>query len=610
MTIPNGNKPSRPFKREGDANARPRGNGAPRRRPAPQQGGEVAFEDRPTSMTDALIALDLDLMKLLTKRSRLVQRLRGGKDRAATPRAIQDEKAIRTAWEKNALSFSKDPRFSRELFNLLQELKMISKMEAEGADGFLLSPARKPVAMNIHGPACGLAAKIQLALAAALGQKVALAPVLFTDDMGDFIAALGRAGTEVEKKAHGAATWFLSLPGKAALTLSGTTLHVGECPFALHLFAFLAAGKPGTLRITGDAGLKNLDLAGLRAALPRLGARLSHVVPRSKGLPVNLESSGMLPTAMEVPAELPFEGVCALVVAAAAWNQALTFDFSALPAAIAASALATVQPVLAACGVQLQVDAHLCTITPASVQVPAQPTVPLDALLSAYLLAMPALVGGSACLQGQWPSHMASAADAAALLSWAGVTLAVADGAVTTVCDKEAFATALHGVELEGEFLPLYVVLAARACQKAKGEFVLPYPLAGRSLSLANELLSRIDLACDGAVIRPVAPVVQEVAVVAPAGAEPATGAVAEAVYEVVPALPWTSPSPYWSMALTLAALTRPGLRLVNPGSVTAVMPSYWGIINSLPAPFDPAAPSTKPKEQSDAPVRRRIIAE
>ncbi|WP_027188189.1 hypothetical protein [Desulfovibrio cuneatus] len=607
MSIPHGNNPSRPFKREGDANARPRGNGAPRRRPAPQQGGEVVFEDRPTSMTDALIALDLDLMKLLTKRSRLVQRLRGGKDRAATPRAIQDEKAIRTAWEKNALSFSKDPRFSRELFNLLQELKMISKVEAEGSDGFLLSPARKPVAMNIHGPACGLAAKIQLALAAALGQKVALAPVLFTDDMGDFIAALGRAGTEVEKKANGAATWFLSLPGKAALTLSGATLHVGECPFALHLFAFLATGKPGTLRITGDAGLKNLDLAGLRAALPRLGARLSHVVPRSKGLPVNLENSGMLPTAMEVPAELPFEGVCALVVAAAAWNQAMTLDFSALPAAIAASALATVQPVLAACGVQLQVEGHLCTITPATVQVPAQPAVPMDALLSAYLLALPAFVGGRACLQGQWPSHMASAADAAALLSWAGVTLAVEAGAVTAVCDKEAFATALHGVELEGEFLPLYVVLAARACQMAKGEFVLPYPLAGRSLSLANELFFRLDLVCDGAAVHPVA---QGTQVAAGTVAEPGTEAGAEVAAEVVPAIPWTSPSPYWSMALTLAALTRPGLRLVNPGSVTAVMPSYWGIINSLPAPFDPAAPSTKPKEQSDAPVRRRIIAE
>ena len=62
----------------------------------------------------ALIGLDKDLMKLLARRAVLVSRIRGGRDHAGTPDAIQAEKAVRTAWEAGALAFSKDPRFARQ----------------------------------------------------------------------------------------------------------------------------------------------------------------------------------------------------------------------------------------------------------------------------------------------------------------------------------------------------------------------------------------------------------------------------------------------------------------------------------------------------------------
>ena len=554
-------------------------------------------DNRPRGAAGALIDLDRELMKLLVRRATLVSRIRGGRDHAASPAAIQAEKAVRIAWETGALSFSKDPRFARQLFSLLQDIKILSKDQAESTGVFRLAPPQKPVSGVITGPTSTRSAQMRLALASCLGQELLLDHVTLSAPLADTIKACTQAGAKISYEHQGSLA-RISVGGGAPLVFSDKTLYMGEDLFTAYLTAFLAIGRPGICRFTGGSQLKNADLAPLRHTLPLFGARLGHVIPHSRGLPANVESSGDLPSVATIPAELPFEGVCALLLAPLVWNVPLTLDLAALPAAVATAALAEVRPLHREAGADVETRGANLLVTPAPLTPPEHPEVPLDPVLSAYLLALPLFAGGALTLKGQWPGHTPEAAEAEQLLAWGGGHVVCAEGGIRLEAGGAPFSLPLQCSELTPELGPLYLALSIKRhalLQQHPDSPLLTqthrlFPSDEQSLELAQDVCARLDLSWREGL---------------PAEEKGASGG--------LPA--WSSPDACWTLAFALCSFIKPGLELANPGKVTETLPPFWGIYNSLPEPADPALQDYRARknaeETSDAkPARRRIIAD
>ncbi len=585
-------------RRSGDYNAprdNARDNNRQGRKPAPDKFPDIRGESAPRGAAGALIELDKDLMKLLVRRAKLVGRIRGGKDHASTPQAILEEKSVRTAWEANALSFSKDPRFSRQLFSLLQDLKVLSKEDTEGSSYFALAPSRAHVSLDVTAPNLTSQAQMWSALAASLGKKITLEPVLLADALVELVKAYAQGGALLSWKPFGALGSIVSNCDVPA-SFTGKNIYVGESALTLYLIAFATAGSVGVTSLTGGTALKTADLSALRTTLPLLGARLANKIPRSTGLPANIESSGMLPQHITIPADLPFEGVCALFLSLLVWNLPMAIDLSALPAATATSAMLAVQPIMRQVGANIEANGASLVFTPGPIVIPAHPVLDIDPALAGYLLALPAFMGGTATLKGTWNSHSVDAGDVQALLNWAGVQLTITPESIAAQNEKTPFASALHGFDIEGPLAPLYYILAAKAVFMNKAPVQLPFTPNEQDFYLVQDFYSRLDLTIENGVLT------RHVQEEGHDSAGKSTGTI-----------PWTSPNAYWTMAFSIAATLRPGLRLANPGSVTDIMPSFWGLYNALPNPTDPAVsqPAQK-KEQADAttPARRRIIAE
>ena len=576
---------------------------ASKRRPF-QDSGRAEPGDRPRGAAGALIELDRDLMKMLVRRATLVSRIRGGRDHASTPAAIQAEKAVRMAWESGALAFSKDPRFTRQLFNLLQDLKVMSKEQAESMDSYNLSPPARPVSGAISGPTSARVAQMRIALAACLGAPLTLNHVTLSAALADTIKACNQAGGKVSYEHQGALAKITVEQG-SALVFSDKTLYAGEDLFTLYLMSFLAAGKTGISRFTGGSRLKSADLSPLRHALPLFGARLAHVIPRSQGLPANVESSGAIPPAVLAPADMPFEGVCALLISPLVWQEPVTLDLAALPASVATAALEAVRPLHREMNADVETKGSKLQFAPAPLSLQNAPELPIDPVLAAYLLAIPAFAGGELRLNGSWPSHMPGALEVEQLFAWAGMAIESGADHITARIKDGAQNLPLQCSELSPALGPLYLTLMARKClassagHNAAGHFPTPlFPVEEADAELAQDFLARLGVAWTAD--KGVSSSEKQ-----DDGSDPAQAAVR------FPA--WASPDAFWSMAYALGAYLRPGLRLANPGNVNEAMPTFWGIYNSLPAPSDPAVePGKKNQEEvaGDKPARRRIIAE
>jgi 5-enolpyruvylshikimate-3-phosphate synthase len=551
----------------------------------------------------ALIELDRDLMKLLVRRSVLVSRIRGGRDYAASPEAVLAEKDVRIAWENGALAFSKDPRFTRQLFTLLQDLKVLSKEQAEQTGIFTLVPSAKPVSGELTGPADTRMAQMYTALAACRGDALSLEALSLSEALIDTVKACSQAGAAISRHGQGAGPGGVSVTQGAPLSFAGKTIYVGEDFFTLYLMAFLAVGRPGACRLAGGARLKGADLSVLRQTLPLFGARLAPVVPRSRGLPVSLESSGAIPPQVLIPADLPLEAVCALLLAPLLWNAPVIFNLAALPASVAAAALAEVGAVHLACGAHVETRGAQLSFSPGALQAYERPSLSLDSSLCAYLLALPAFAGGSLSLKGSWPAHLPVSLEVESLLSWAGLAVRILGTSVSVEAACPPFSVPLQCNGLSPQLGPLFLALAAKRCMFGADTPSLrrpaPFPSDDAQDALAQEFYERIGLLyADGCVST--SDTGGRVSLPAHAGAAK-TGHSA-----------WTSPDAYWSMAFALAAFLRPGLRLANPGSVTEVLPGFWSIYNSLPHPADPVRRTQAAAQESknDKPARRRVIAD
>jgi hypothetical protein len=272
------------------------------------------------------------------------------------------------------------------------------------------------------------------------------------------------------------------------------------------------------------------------------------------------------------------------------------------------------------------------------VNLPERPALPLDPVLSAYLLSLPAFTGGTLTLAGLWPDDMPEAQAASRLLAWGGVTLTHDRRSITATAAREAFRLPLPGRDLSPDLGPLYLALLARR-QALTGDSAIPhnpppFPRAEEDSVMAGDFFSRLALAYSPGTLCRVSDAGENTARDGAGKMTASPPAIFEAgrAYARPEQRPdasglapeWICPDGLWGMAYALAALVRPGLKLGNPGAVTEVLPSFWKLYNSLPNLADPIGPvgpggsvgqggREQEKEQeapAERPARRRVIAD
>lgn len=525
-------------------------------------------------MAQSLLDIDKEIARLLSRRAKLLNKANAG--RRGTNPAL--EKQLRQSWETNAARFSRDPRFIRQFFTLMQEIEVDTREETTPRTGFNLAPSRRPVNVAITAPVSSRMTRLWLTLAAATGRSLSIDNALINDPLNDLVKALNQSGGRLAWDEVGT----VRCKAESHLDFSDKVIYVGEDTLNLYLLVFLAAGKNSRLKLTGGSDLKFTDLAPLSHFLPQLGARLTNVVPGTKGLPVRIECSGVMSDTLTIPANLPIECVSALILAAATWSTSLTLNLEQSP--YAESCMEMILPIFDIAGIRYQLVGKNISLIPSVDQMPLtlNPEMTADILLATSLLAFPAFAGGTVRLNGNWPS-CALGKKTLALLQAGGLNVSAQKGTITSSYASPASADYTEVLQgLSAEFAPIALAFAAAAVAAGK-EVLMPVMPSGIENNVAEDFLAQLGLAPN------------------------AESTKLEAIETTIAQEGWASPAPQWSMAMAMTSFLRSGLRIANPGNMTQLMPAFWSFFNGLPSPD--IAP--KPKEPvNDKPTRRRVLAD
>lgn len=529
------------------------------------------------TLVEEISEMDVELMKLLARRSKLIQKTRRPKKEGSGTTGISSEKQLRLLWEANAIKFSKDPRLARQLFTLISDIEFTSKVDAEEKEDFTLSPNRKPVNVDLPGPASLQGARLWMALAAAAGAQCRLKHLLSAAPVTELSKGLNQAGA--------ALFWQdddIVSKGGERLSFADKVIFAGDDHLNFYLLSLMAVGRHGTLKFTGGTGLKDADLTAFRHFLPQLGARVAHVVPRSNGLPVRLECSGVIPDAIAIPSDLPEDAVTACLIAATTWDLRITINLTNNPHA--ETALRTVRPLLDQCGIQHTGTESDFSIFPGPASIPAEPLLTLDPTISTILLALPVFTAGTVKLDGVWPTAMQEGEDALTLLRSSGLEVTAADGKIISSATRNvAMAEQTKLGNLHAHYFPLAVAISCARAKATNSPVPLPAIPEGVDPTLVDGFVAQVNMLIDDGKVFPSAD---------------------------VPSAPvWSSPNAYWTMAFALIAFLKRAIKISNPGTISDLMPSFWTFYNGLPEP----SMIRKPKHEetaSEQPKRRRIIAE
>lgn len=541
------------------------------------------------SLSEEIMELDSELLRLLTQRSVLMGKLRKGKAHASTPGIIKSEKQIRGAWEQQAGRLSGSPRLSRQLFGLINDLDIQPERDGESHSPFNLSPSRQPVDVNVPGPVSTVITQLWLAIAASGGRPTRMIGAPRSAPLLDTVRAFEQCGAHMEWKGDN-----LELEVCNALNYQGKAVFLGDDVLTFYIFVFLGVSNPGKLRFTGGPSLKEADFSTLARFLPLLGARLVPVVPGSKGMPVNLECSGALPDEITLPADMPIEAVLAIMSAALNWRHKISFNLGELKPVRRKYVLDLVKRVfqmVPGLGQVLESSADYNGYAVSDLDFPAEIHPPIEPVLAAAMLALPIFTGGSVKLSGKW-SNMFQSLELVNLLKLFGLEIKADDLGVSSILAPDSvWPDSLELSELSLYFHPLFWVLNARLAIRAHEPILVRRWPAGADLELAEDFMAQVGYKLER---------VPEGLMISPMD---------QAEFKTVASKSygWPCPAFCWGLAMSLAAFMRSNLKISNPDCVSAQQPDYWFFYNRLP---HPKVRSVKPEAGSESvppSARRRI---
>lgn len=531
------------------------------------------------SITTQINDIDRRLAALLAERTRLLAKAATARQDKRKPLSDpEQERRIWAEWDRAARRLGLEPRLLRKAVTLLNGMAYAKVGARQGpAEDFLLTPKRQPVDIDAPAPLSVDHLLLLTAVAAAAGKPMRLSPVALNDRTVELVKALNQAGAALSWEQNS-----LTSRGGPALAFEDKAIFAGDHENAIYILIALALGHAGRCRFSGGPELKLLDLGRLADLLAALGARLAPLTPHTPGLPARLESGGRMATRLRLPEDCPPAFASALACAAWTYPEGLGLEFE--PTSAVASALADAALVLTLCGIPFTTTPGSLSVPPAEPRIPSEPTLPMDNLIAATVLAMPRFIGGQARLVGLWPAELPVFLQAQRLFGAVGLDFASVDSTAGVSAGPWPTNIALRADS--PALAPLALVLAAAAPQGASLD------CAGDEVfqSQAQELLEACGKphAADGDVIRTM------------------PGFDREHGMRI-----WSAPSPEFALAAALLAFARPGIRLANPGVLTAHWPGFWNFYNRLGTPVRSLLPSPKePEHEPEQKTRRRIRVE
>ncbi len=547
-------------------------------------------DERPKiSLLEDLQDLDRKLVRLIARRAEILQKLSAHRHKSprAAARFASEEKELRKNWEHAASRLSRDERFLRSVFSLLQEVTLIPEHLEERKDTlYNLAPPRKPVQFDLPAIVSQRMSLMWIAAAAGWGAKLELVEQALSDMLVELIKALNQAGAHLAWEREAA----VFNRGGSSLSFADKTIFAGNSSLNFYLLSALALGQPGVVKFTGDSALKLADFSAWRNAMPLFGARLVHVIPKSRGLPVHLECSGLIPDEINLPQELPLDAVTALMLAASTWNKKIRFMDNGSPAFRAARL--EVGRLFKDGGVSCEVTDSYIDIHPAPRKTALQPQIFMDLKLALLLLGFAVMSGGEACLRGIWPDWLDYSSNFDRMFAWAGAEFEHDAGSVRVRGNANTpLGEPVWLDSLPDWITPFCIVFGARLALTGGSKPQLGFREAVPpqfSLETAQEFLQTL-----GADLEQVEEGLWQITAVS----GPAEG-------EASPL--WTAPDPDWGLAMTLGAYLRPNISLTNPAIISRVFPAFWPFFNSLPQPN--LTIRSRGKVVEDKP-RRKVIA-
>ena len=548
---------------------------------------EHATENRPRkSLRESVCEIDRDILRLLMRRHNLLRRMHTAKGHLDPA----EEKFLREAWEAAASRVSRDPRLSSRLFTLMQEVEFLPRPEDEPADkrpAINLAPATAPVNLAMRAPLACRETRAWLYLAAAAGRPLRLEPCLMNDPIVDCVKMLNQLGAALTRENDG-----VSVMTAAPLAAPDKVVHVGCSAWNFYLALGHYLGRPSRAKFVGDADLRLADFSVARRFAGQMGARLIQAVPKSDGLPVRLECSGVLPDVVRLPADAPVELAEGILLAAPFYAQPLRLNLADMTAR--AVVFARTLPILEQAGADVLREGDSIRVTPGLSALPERPRLPVEAELALLLLALAPSLGGTVRLEGVWPQTPAALAGWE-LLRRAGCAPRAETGekpaielTLSSPLDMPAGGITLPD-DFPAEWLPLPLALLAQTALRHGSAPLPPEWFARAGEEFRTDMASfctALHLCVEDGVLRPQND---------------------EESAQAVTGRGWNAPTPVWALALALAACARDKrqVRLGNPGVITTLYPAFWTLYNGLPAPKMEREPAPAAPAQRQ---RRRII--
>ena len=309
---------------------------------------------------------------------------------------------------------------------------------------------------------------------------------------------------------------------------------------------------------------------------------------KSTGLPIRIESAGLMPETIALTEDLPCDFVLALCIAAPFYQAPVAIDFTQYPAGLADSVLSRALPVLKLAGCAYDHSDNVLHVKGKPEKLPEAPLLDIDTGIAAILAMHCAVNGGSVDFKGHWPETAASAA-VEKLFSQLGISFAKGKDTVR-LSAGQGYTLTKDTLAVPGSLAPELVALpCALACVQALKYGSASVPANCPSDNAFRETLSSFAAACGLLLNEDVLEQRHD-----------------DEEEHGTPE--WCAPTPQWACALALAALARPhvrrGFKLNNPGILTALYPEFWSWYNQLPAPI--VGQKAKEDTAEAAPVRER----
>ena len=519
--------------------------------------------------------LNGEIMRALARRQRQL-----GKLSSRGYISVEDEKYLRENWHRSVNELGGDAILATPIFLCLQGLKddRGGKLKQEP---FTLYSIKKTVDLHLSAPLDNLESRKWLWLAACAGQPIELNPVLHNEKLADFLGILSQLGTHAEKEGD-----KTRLECQAPLAYPDKIVHAGGDAFNLYLLICHYLGVYSRLKITGDTCLQLADLSFLKRVLPLLGARPVQMVPKSAGLPLRIECSGILSPAFTAEADLPDAFVEALLLCAPFYKQPFAVDLSKL--ANAEKLIENARPLLEQAGASFSVAAQTINFTPAPLAVPFSPKLHIDMELALFLLAISDACSGLVEISGIMP---ANAGIVFAFFKNCGLRWSIEAGGARSFSKKplnffdgRKF-DAQKEAAINGRMVPLCACLGVIAAYNG-GKAYLP--------------VNVLELALDTGFFK------------ACGVARDESGALVSLKEREENNSGWIAPDARWAMALGIAALCgsrRGKLKLANPSIMRTFWSGFWPFLNQLTSPPRPETDNAPPEERKSRRIRTQVNA-